>query len=112
MPTKRFLAAGDLLINPELLAYATVEDDGNGPRLRLVFAAGAGTSGRAEVRLAGEEAGAFLRWLRLGTQSLTSAGSFGPLGWPIEVSGSRPLGDSIGSPAGHLESLSGACPAL
>jgi hypothetical protein len=31
MPSKRFLAAGDLLINRELLAYATVEDDANGP---------------------------------------------------------------------------------
>jgi hypothetical protein len=58
MNPKRFLSAGDILINPDLLAYATVEGgaDADGPRLRLVFAAGAGTPARAEVRLAGEEA--------------------------------------------------------
>ena len=88
MNAKRFLSAGDLLINPDLLAYATVDGDADGPRLRLrlVFAAGAGTPARAEVRLAGEEAAALLRWLRLSARYLTPTGSFGPLGRPAEDS--------------------------
>ena len=83
MNAKRFLAVGDLLINPDLLAYATYEDDHDGPRLRLGFATGSGASARAEVRLAGEEAEQALRWLRLNTFSLTQEGAFGPIGPPI-----------------------------
>ena len=49
---------------PRPLALATVEEGDDGPRLRLVLAAGAGTPPRTEVRLAGEEAAALLRWLR------------------------------------------------
>jgi hypothetical protein len=84
MTNKRYLAVGDLLVNPDLLAYATFEGDEQGPRLRLGFATGSGTSARAEVRLSGEEARHALRWLRLNTLSLTQEGAFGPIGPPVE----------------------------
>ncbi len=84
MANKRFLAVGDLLINPDLLAYATYEDDEHGPRLRLGFATGSGGSARAEVRLSGDEARHALRWLRLNTLSLTQEGAFGPIGPRVE----------------------------
>lgn len=84
MPNKRFLAVGDLLINPDLLAYATFEEDGDGPRLRLGFATGSGASARSEVRLSGEEANLTLRWLRLNTLSLTQEGAFGSIGHPVK----------------------------
>jgi hypothetical protein len=84
MSNKRFLAVGDLLINPDLLAYATFDEDEQGPRLRLGFATGSGASARAEVRLSGEEARHALRWLRLNTLSLTQEGAFGPIGPRVE----------------------------
>jgi hypothetical protein len=92
MANKRFLAIGDLLINPDLLAYATFEDDGDGPRLRLGFATGASGSARSEVRLAGDEARHAVRWLRLNTLSLTQDGAFGPIGQPVKgaITADRP----------------------
>jgi hypothetical protein len=84
MSTKRFLAVGDLLINPDLLAYATFEEEADGPRLRLGFATGSGGSARSEVRLSGDEANIALRWLRLNTMSLTPEGAFGPIGHPVK----------------------------
>ena len=62
---KNFLAIGDLVINPDQLAYAAWDDDSEQPKLRLVFAPGASLSSRNELRLEGEEAKAALRWLRL-----------------------------------------------
>jgi hypothetical protein len=112
MQTKRYLAVGDILINPDLLALATVEEGDDGPRLRLVLAGGSGTSPRTEVRLAGEEAGALLRWLRLSSLYLTSDGTFGPLGRPIEASGSRPFEDGDGSPTGRRGVLVGSSSGL
>jgi hypothetical protein len=108
MQTKRYLAVGDILINPDLLALATVEEGDDGPRLRLVLAGGSGTSPRTEVRLAGEEAGALLRWLRLSSLYLTPDGAFGPLGSPIVAPGARPLEDGARSPAGHRGVLVGS----
>jgi hypothetical protein len=90
MTSQRFLAIGDLLINPDLLAYATFEEDADGPRLRLGFASGAGAFARAEVRLSGSEAGVALRWLRLHATSLTQDGAFGSIGRPIKGSPTRP----------------------
>src|SRR5262249_16216568 len=60
---KTFLAAGDVLINPSLISYATVETDSEGVHLRLGFAGQAGAP-HGEVRLAGSEARSVLRWLR------------------------------------------------
>ncbi len=84
MMNKRFLAVGDLLINPDLLAYATFENDSDGPRLRLGFATGSGASARSEVRLSGDDAQLALRWLRLNTLSLTQEGAFGSIGHPVK----------------------------
>jgi hypothetical protein len=89
MSLKKFLAIGDLLINPDLLAYAAFEEDAGGPRLRLGFATPSGIPGRAEVRLSGEEAGVAIRWLRLNSTSLTREGAFGPIARPIEATHSR-----------------------
>ena len=86
MAFKRFLAVGDLLINPDLLAYATFKQDADGPRLRLGFATASGTAARAEVRISGDEAGVALRWLRLNATPLTQEGAFGPIGRPIDGS--------------------------
>lgn len=71
-----FLAVGDILINPSLLAYAVVEGDASELRLRLAFATPGATS-RNEVRLAGDEARATLRWLRLNSTFLNQAAAFG-----------------------------------
>ena len=49
MESKRYLAVGNLLINPDLLAYATCEDDAYGTRLRLGFATGSGATATAEA---------------------------------------------------------------
>jgi hypothetical protein len=70
---KSFLAAGDVLINPSLLAYAVVETDSDGPQLRLGFSGQAGDA-RCEVRLTGLEARSVLRWLRVNSEFL-DAGS-------------------------------------
>lgn len=68
---KNFLAAGDVLINPALLAYASVETDSDGIQLRLGFA-GPSNSGPRELRLAGPEARSVLRWLRTHAEFLDS----------------------------------------
>src|SRR5207248_2419784 len=78
---KTFLAVGDLLINPNLLAYAAVEGDAEEPKLRLAFSSSApGAYPRNEIRLAGEEARATLRWLRLNATYLNQAAAFGTPG--------------------------------
>jgi hypothetical protein len=69
MDMKIFLAAGDVLINPALLAYAVVDTDSDGTQLRLGFAGQAG-SAQTEVRLAGLEARSVLRWLRTNAEFL------------------------------------------
>jgi hypothetical protein len=66
---KTFLAAGDVLINPSLLAYAAVDTDTEGPQLRLGFAGQAG-SAHCEVKLTGLEARSVLRWLRTNAEFL------------------------------------------
>ncbi len=76
--SKQFLAVGDYLINPELLAFAVVDRDSAEPALRLGFAAGPVGSG-SEIRLFGEEAREVLRWLRLNAVFLTRAGEFGSI---------------------------------
>ncbi len=63
MNSKSFLAAGDFVINPALIAYAFVENDSEAPRLRLGFAGQAGTP-LSEVVLCGLDARSILRWLR------------------------------------------------
>jgi hypothetical protein len=90
MATQRFLAVGDLLINPDLLAYATFDEDADGPRLRLGFATGSGGFANPEVQLSGSEAGVALRWLRLHATSLTQDGAFGSIGRAMKGSLSRP----------------------
>jgi len=70
---KGFLAAGDVLINPALLAYAAVETDSDGLQLRLGFTGPAG-SPQCEIRLEGLEARSVLRWLRTNSEFL-DAGS-------------------------------------
>lgn len=71
MNGKSFLAAGDVLINPALIAYAAVETDSEGAHLRLGFAGQAGTP-QAEVVLEGLEARSILRWLRGNAEFLDS----------------------------------------
>src|SRR5271165_459849 len=102
--SKSFLAVGDHLINPELLAYAVLENDKPEPRLRLGFAAQIPGEGN-EISLQGEDAIELLRWLRLNAAFLTKAGGFGSVGglkpqWPpIEGpsrSTARPVRSSIG----------------
>jgi hypothetical protein len=66
---KSFLSAGDVLINPTLLAYAAVETDTEGTNLRLGFAGQAGAS-HCEIRLTGMEARSVLRWLRTNSEFL------------------------------------------
>jgi hypothetical protein len=85
MSLKKFLAIGDLVFNPDLLAYAAFEEDGGGVRLRLGFASPSGIPGRAEVRLSSVEADAAIRWLRLNSTCLTREGAFGSIARPIEA---------------------------
>jgi hypothetical protein len=68
---KTFLAAGDVLINPSLLAYAFVETDSDGVQVRLGFSGQAGAP-QKEVRLVGLEARSVLRWLRTNSEFLDS----------------------------------------
>ncbi len=77
--SKSFLAVGDHLINPDLLAYAVMENDETEPRLRLGFAAHSPGEGR-ELLLHGEEATELLRWLRRNADFLTKEGGFGSVG--------------------------------
>lgn len=78
---KQFLAVGDYLINPELLAYAVSE----GRQLRLGFAQQAPDS-QGELQIDGEEAREVLRWLRLNAVFLSKSGAFGSVGVPVEDS--------------------------
>jgi hypothetical protein len=73
---KGFLAAGDVLINPALLAYAAVETDSDGLRLRLGFA-GQANSPQCEIRLEGLEARSVLRWLRTNSEFLDAGTTSG-----------------------------------
>ncbi|MDB5349690.1 MAG: hypothetical protein JWN86_937 [Planctomycetota bacterium] len=76
---KTFLAVGDLLINPNLLAFAAVEGDAEDLKLRLAFST-PGAQLRNEVRLVGEEARATLRWLRLNATFVNQEAAFGSTG--------------------------------
>jgi hypothetical protein len=60
---KSFLSAGDVLINPALLAYAIIENDSEGPNVRLGFAGSVAERTR-EIELTGLEARSVIRWLR------------------------------------------------
>ena len=71
---KGFLSAGDVLINPSLLAYAAVETDSDGLQLRLGFAGQAGGT-QCEIRLVGLEARSVLRWLRTNSEFLDAGSS-------------------------------------
>lgn len=73
---KGFLAAGDVLINPALLAYAAVETDSDGLQLRLGFA-GQAEAPQCEIRLEGLEARSVLRWLRSNTEFLDAGSTTG-----------------------------------
>jgi hypothetical protein len=85
---KSFLAAGDVLLNPQLLAYAVVENDSEGQQLRLGLVGTAG-GGPSEMLLTGLEARSVIRWLRTNAEYLDAGGpSFrrGPALTPV-VSG-------------------------
>ena len=91
---KTFLSVGDVVINPDQLAYAAVDGDPDDPRLRLVFAPFATSAGRGELKLEGEDAKAALRWLRLNSSFANVATGFGagstPLHWGSSSSAARP----------------------
>ena len=70
---KTFLAAGDLLLNRELLAYVVIETDSEGQWLRLGLTGRAG-AGPSEMLLTGPEARSVLRWLRASTEFLDAGG--------------------------------------
>ena len=70
---KTFLAVGDILLNPELLAYAVIETDSEGPSVRLGFTGPAGVAPN-EMLLSGLEARSVLRWLRTNAEFLDSGG--------------------------------------
>jgi hypothetical protein len=74
-----YIAAGEVLLNPALLAYAVVETDSEGPRLRLGFL---GRTGEApgEVIVSGPEARSLLGWLRRDAQFLDSGDGPRPAG--------------------------------
>jgi hypothetical protein len=92
-----FLAVGDYLFNPELLAYAIVDNDRAEPGLRLVFASNSPDAG-GEVRLAGDEAREVLRWLRLNATYLTRGGGFGTIGRSAEPAVDRESQRNPGKP--------------
>ena len=81
---KPFLAAGDLLINPGLLAYAVVETDTEGPHLRLGFT-GPAASTPGEILLSGLEARSVLRWLRTNAEFLDAGSPSARLNRPISA---------------------------
>jgi hypothetical protein len=91
---KTFLSVGDVVINPDQLAYAAVDGDPEEPRLRLVFAPSATGDGRGELKLEGDDAKAALRWLRLNSSFANAASGSGPsatpLHWGSSNSVSRP----------------------
>jgi hypothetical protein len=70
---KTFLAAGDILLNPDLLAYAVIETDSEGQRVRLGFTGLAGAA-PSEMLLTGFEARSVLRWLRTNAEFLDAGG--------------------------------------
>lgn len=70
---KTFLAAGDVLLNTTLLAYAVVEIDSEGHQLRLGFVGAPGVE-PSEVLLTGPEARSVLRWLRTNADFLDAGG--------------------------------------
>jgi hypothetical protein len=77
--SKQFLAVGDYLINPELLAYAVLEPSSAEPRLRLGFSTRAAEP-EGELALTGDVAREVLRWLRLNATFLSTSGGFGSTG--------------------------------
>lgn len=70
---KTFLAAGDVVLNPGLVAYAVIETDSEGPSVRLGFTGPAGLAPN-EMRLSGLEARSVLRWLRTNAEFLDAGG--------------------------------------
>jgi hypothetical protein len=103
---KKFVAVGDYIINPDLLAYAVVEEERQSVLLRLGFAAQAGP-GRAELRLGGDDARAALRWLRLNSMFLTQDASLGPLGQPSESREPAASRNGVGSRERDLYAVTG-----
>jgi hypothetical protein len=77
--SKQFLAVGDYLINPELLAYAVLEPGSTEPRLRLGFSTRVADQ-EGELELTGDVAREVLRWLRLNATFLSTGGGFGSTG--------------------------------
>jgi hypothetical protein len=77
--SKQFLAVGDYLINPELLAYAVLEPGSAEPRLRLGFSTRVADQ-EGELELTGDVAREVLRWLRLNATFLSTGGGFGSTG--------------------------------
>lgn len=66
-----FLTTGDVLINAELLTYASVVTDSEGLHVSLAFAQGNGPGNPGgEVRLSGPEARSVLRWLRARSEDI------------------------------------------
>jgi hypothetical protein len=80
---KQFLAVGDYLINPELLAYAVLEPGTAEPRLRLGFSTRAADP-EGELELTGDVAREVLRWLRLNATFLSTSGGFGSTGLSVQ----------------------------
>jgi hypothetical protein len=78
--SKKFLAVGDYVINPDLLAYAITD----GSQLRIGFTADGRGLGR-ELEVSGEAAKELLRWLRLNAEFLTRGSGSGLLGKPAEI---------------------------
>jgi hypothetical protein len=81
--SKQFLAVGDYLLNPELLAYAVLTPGSAEPRLRLGFSTGVAEQ-EGELELTGEVAREVLRWLRLNATFLSTGGGFGSTGLPVQ----------------------------
>jgi hypothetical protein len=105
--SKQFLAVGDYLINPELLAYAVLEPGSTEPRLRLGFSTRVADQD-GELELIGDEAREVLRWLRLNANFLSTGGGFGSTGLTVQQardSEARSTGwrahGSIGEARGH-----------
>jgi hypothetical protein len=103
---KTFLAAGDVFLNDEMLAYAVIETDSEGLRLRLGFTGTAAAEPR-EILVTGSEARAVLRWLRTNAEFLDSGGP--------SYRGSRRGGPVIGwhteeLPPGRLKENRPGCP--
>jgi len=81
--SKKFLSIGDVLINPDLLAYAVLDaevDELEGPGLRLGFASAGGPP--SDLRLKGQAAGEVLRWLRLNADFLNRSTGHAPIPAP------------------------------